>query len=138
MIYVVCGLIGAGKSSYCSRNFQTISDTDEKLSQKSLKMDQIRTTKRLYEAGEDVAHITCYPIPEELEFFGTVPPEEISWIWIDTSEAQAKKNILQRARARDLQNVKETFARNHELMAMFYRSDLPFKMVQVFDDGERW
>jgi hypothetical protein len=73
-----------------------------------------------------------------MEFFGTVPQEEISWIWIDTSEAQAKKNILQRARARDLQNVKETFARNHELMGMFYRSDMPFQMVQVFDDGEKW
>ena len=138
MIYVVCGLIGAGKSSYSSQHFQTISDTDEKESRKELKNDQILYTKRIYESGGDVAHITCYPTPEELAFFGTVPQEKISWIWIDTSEAQARKNILHRNRPRDLQNLSETLAKNHELAMRYWSSEIPFETVTVFDDGERW
>ena len=85
-----------------------------------------------------MAHITCYPTPEELAFFETVPPDKISWIWIDTSEVQARKNILQRSRARDMQNLPETLAKNHELTRMFYHSSIPFRLVTVFDDGERW
>ena len=138
MIYVVCGLIGAGKSTYSSQRFQIISDTDEKVSRKELKTEQILNTKRIHEAGRDVAHITCYPTPEELAFFGTVPPEKISWIWIDTSEAQARKNILQRNRPRDVMNLPETLAKNHELAMRFWQSDIPFQTVTVFDDGERW
>jgi len=138
MIYVVCGLIGAGKSTYSSQHFQMVSDTDEKVSRKELKTEQILNTKRIHDAGRDVAHITCYPTKEELAFFDTVPPEKISWIWIDTSEAQARKNILQRNRARDVKNLPETLAKNHELAMRFWQSDIPFKVVTVFDDGERW
>ena len=138
MIYVVCGLIGAGKSTYSNRNFPFVSDTDEKRSHKRLKDTQIQYTKELYESGKDVAHVTCYPTPEELAFFEALPPDAVSWIWIDTSELQARKNILQRARAQDVQNLPETLAKNHELLRMFYRSSIPFRLVQVFDDGERW
>jgi hypothetical protein len=45
---------------------------------------------------------------------------------------------MERGRARDLANLRETLARNHELMGKFYSSDIPFKLVEVFDDGERW
>lgn len=135
MIYVVCGLIAAGKSAYCRRNFEeTFDSDDEQLS----KQDQLRSTLDRHAAGKDIAHITCYPTSEELEAFKALPPKEISWIWIDTSEAQAKKNIMERGRARDLANLKETLARNHELLGKFYSSDIPFKLVEVFDDGERW
>jgi hypothetical protein len=134
MIYVVCGLIAAGKSSYCMRNCAEFFDSDEQLS----KQEQLRNTLNRHAAGKDVAHITCYPTSEELEAFRTLPPEEVSWIWIDTSEAQAKKNIMERGRARDLANLRETLTRNHELMGKFYSSDIPFKLVEVFDDGERW
>lgn len=138
MIYVVCGLIGAGKSSYSSQNFQIVSDAEEKISKKTPKTDQILDTKRIYESGGDVAHVTCYPTPEEMEFFRTVPPEEISFLWIDTDEAQARRNILQRNRARDMRNLSETLAKNHDLMHKFYQSSIPFKLVTLFDDGEKW
>ena len=138
MIYVVCGLIAAGKSSYCRRNFAVVYDTDELRSNRNLKQKQLRNTMFQHAIGKDVAHITCYPTSEELGAFGALPPEEVSWIWIDTSEAQAKKNIMERGRARDLANLRETLARNHELMGKFYSSDIPFKLVEVFDDGERW
>lgn len=134
MIYVVCGLIAAGKSSYCRRNFTEFFDSDEQLS----KQEQLRSTLNRHAVGKDVGHITCYPTSEELEAFRALPPEEVSWIWIDTSEAQAKKNIMERGRARDLANLRETLARNHDLIGKFYSSDIPFKLVEVFDDGERW
>ena len=53
MIYFVCGLIGAGKTTWAKRHFQTLTDADEELS----KTEQIRKTLKLSEHG-DVAHIT--------------------------------------------------------------------------------
>ena len=66
-VIFVCGLIGAGKTTWAKKQSRLVTDFDD-LPDGSTKRDQIRLTKRLLKKG-DVFHITCYPKPEELRAF---------------------------------------------------------------------
>ena len=62
MITIICGLIGAGKSTFAAENFKNFTDADLEESKDS----QIKKTLELYRKGIDVAHITCFPKNESI------------------------------------------------------------------------
>lgn len=134
MIYIICGLIGAGKTTYAREHFDHVTDYDEIGS----KEKQIEETRRLYEEGEDVAHITCYPTPEEQDFLRTVPAEDVAYLWIATTPAQARKNILKRNRPRDMADIERVIRKNEQISYTAGRSRLPFEDIDIFGSGERW
>jgi len=132
-ITIICGLIGAGKSTWAARHFETFTDLDAVPGWQ--KADQIRKTLDLVESGHDVAHITCYPTQDEEVAFRDMP---VVYVWVDTPPAVCKKNILKRGRLRDIQNLASVEAANDRLYDRLISSRLPFRRVSVFESNERW
>lgn len=135
MIYVICGLIGSGKTTYAKSNFQRFTDLDEI----SSKQAQLKLTHQLHTSGETVAHITCFPTSEELAYFNSLPTEQVKYIWIATSEIQCRKNILHRKCKRDIESLQQTMSKNRELASKIKHTTIPFELVDVFHiESERW
>ena len=134
MIYVICGLIGAGKTTYARGNFEVYTDSDEIKS----KTDQLKLTRFFHGMGKDVAHITTYPREEEMEYFKALPAGAVKYIWINTSERQCRKNILKRGRYCNMSHLEEAFQCNSEIVKMVQKSEIPFEFIDVFPTDERW
>ena len=118
-VIFLCGLIGAGKTTYAINNFEIFTDLDY-LPQYSKKVDQINWTKRLLNNYDEVCHITCYPKPEEIESFKDYKKR---YLLINPNLEQAKSNILIRSRDRDMRNLKGVFDANDEYLKK-YQNDL--------------
>ena len=101
MITIICGLIGAGKSTFAAENFKNFTDADLEESKDS----QIKKTLELYRKGIDVAHITCFPtLKEECMFKGL----KKKYIWINTPPDICKANIKKRGRRISEKKVKDS------------------------------
>lgn len=125
-IIFVCGLIGAGKTTWAKKQGKNVTDLDD-FPEGSTKSDQIRLTKRLLKKGS-VFHITCFPTSTELTAFDSTPKE---FVLINTSPRQAKKNILIRGRIRDMKNLGSVFLANKEYWKKIETSEIPFRKVKV-------
>lgn len=136
MIVFVCGLIGAGKTTYCRNYFEYYTDLDEIASHR--KEDQIALTLKLHNEGKTVAHITCMPSPTERT---ALMPEK--YIWIDTSLGQSMFNIYKRERPGEIERIHELMQANRRLLWKkkafpFYWTivKFPFKEIKK-DDGNK-
>lgn len=129
MIVVVCGLIGAGKSTYARSHFEHVTECEGT----TTKTEQIWQTLALDDAGETVAHVTCYPTSEESAAFAR---RDVQYLWISTDPAQAMANIYNRGRARDLADLEYIAAKNRELFTKLAASG--FHEQEVFTTSERW
>ena len=130
---MICGLIGAGKSTFASEKYKNVTECEE-----GTKEDQIAATIKLYESGADVAHVTTYPSAEELVMAADVSLSDIQWIWIDTAPDQCRKNIIERNRPRDMSDLGFVLEKNRQLWKRFTESQLPFKHITIFKTDERW
>ena len=133
MIFMICGLIGAGKSSYANEHYKNATECEA-----GTKEQQIAATLRFYRSGADVAHVTTYPSAEELVMAADVSLSDIQWIWIDTAPDQCRKNIIERNRPRDMQDLGLVIEKNKSLWKRFAESQLPFKHITLFKTDERW
>lgn len=131
MIHIVCGMIGAGKTTYCKNMKCTYTDFDEMTS----KQEQIDKTIALVNKGIEVWHITTYPSGKERLAFEKYEKE---YIWINTTFSQCKQNILKRKRERDLSDLSETLTSNRNIRGMYQNSVLQFKIINVFETEEKW
>ena len=129
MIVVVCGLIGAGKSTYARAHFEHITDCEGA----TKKWDQICQTLAWDDMGETVAPVTCYPTSEESAAFAH---RNVQYLWINTNPAQAMANIYNRGRERDLADLQYIAAKNRELFTKLAVSG--FHEQEVFETSERW
>ena len=127
-IIFVCGLIGAGKTTYAINQNMPLTDLDF-MPKYSRKIDQINLSKRMLKTHNEIIHITCFPTEEELNQFKDY---ERSFIWIDTSFEQAKTNILIRNRERDLQNIGSVLQANKKYSQMFINSTIRFDIIKLF------
>ena len=132
MITIICGLIGSGKSTYAAEHFDFVTESENGLT----KPMQVAMTERYNEQEHDVAHVTCYPTIEELKMICDYPDTKL--IWIDTSPAQCHKNVIERGRKRDVEDMNYVDRENKELYTKLVSSQFRFKKVHLFDDGERW
>lgn len=131
MVICVCGMIGAGKSTFCKGLEGIVSDRDNLEN----KEKQIEFTLKNSEKSENIYHITCYPTAEEREIFKELDAE---YIWINTTIRQCEKNIVERGRTRDIEDLKKTLQKNQEILSKYMHSDIKFKVIDVFETGERW
>lgn len=128
MITVICGLIGAGKSTYARAHYEYVTEC-EAIS----KERQILDTLKLDDAGKTVAHVTCYPTQEERDSFKN---RNVHYVWINTDPAQAMLNICERGRERDLEDLPRLDAKNQELFTKLAQAG--FEEIEVFKTTERW
>lgn len=128
MIFVICGMIGAGKSTYAKEKFAFSTECED-----GDKTAQIKATLELNIEVDSVAHVTTYPTSEELETF-----PDATYIWINTDYQKCYENILKRHRKRDIDNLNETLEANRVIRDKYYSSDIRFLVEDVFDSGERW
>ena len=131
MIVFVCGLIGAGKTTYASDQDGLVSDFDNFGS----KDKQIEFTINHHLLGKKVFHITCYPTSEELELINKL---HCRCLWINTELGQAMHNIVKRNRERDLQNLDATKKENIEIQRKYMNSTMKFEIINLFETDERW
>ena len=134
MIYVICGLIGADKTTYARNNFKIYTDSDEIKS----KQIQLEMTRKLHESGKTVAHISHYPLKEEQNYFDALSSNQVKYIWINTTEKQCRRNIIHRNRLCNMMYLEDVFKRNAEIVKMVQKSAIPFEFVDVFPTDERW
>ena len=131
MIICVCGMIGAGKTTYCYQQSDIVSDFDE-IGDKDL---QIKVSMKYEEKYGTVYHTTCYPTEKEREAFRS---KEVKYIWINTTFEKCRENILKRNRKRDTNNLEETMEKNREIRGKYINSNISFQIIDVFDSSERW
>lgn len=131
MIVCVCGMIGAGKTTWCKEQAGVVSDFDD-IGDKRI---QLQFTLKKHEAGEKVYHITCFPTREEREAFDK---ENVKYVWINTSFVQCRKNIFSRNRSRDIENIESVLNANENIMEKYFYSDLKFEVADVFESEEKW
>ena len=131
MVFCVCGLIGAGKTTFAKQQAGIISDYDEIGS----KEEQLKFTLKNAKNGENVYHTTCFPTEKELEAFKNIQTE---YIWINTTKRKALENIRNRERKRDIENIKQANEKNSEIIQKYLASSINFVVIDVFESGERW
>ena len=125
MIHVICGLIGAGKSTYAKSHYEYVTEFEDTRS----KDKQIAETIRLHKEGKTVAHITCYPTRmEQISFYQYEP----KMIWIDTDYMQAMTNILNRGRQRDIAEYSRIERDNLDLFNKRGHGPFNWEFVNVF------
>ena len=115
MIYVICGAIGAGKSTYARENFKQVTERED-----TSKHRQIMETIELSRHG-DVAHVTTLPTPEEIKYL-----RGATFIWMDTPPEQCMENVRRRGRPRDLANLPRVEEANRRILRGYRMSKLPF------------
>ena len=81
---VICGLIGAGKSTYAARNYETIYECENCC--KEIQIEKARNN-----GNKKAAYVTCYPTSSEMDFFRTL--KDVHFIWINTTEERAEKTF---------------------------------------------
>ena len=134
MIYIICGMIGAGKSKYAEKIGCPIVENayaDQGISKK----EQIEQTLDLYDAGSDVCHITCYPTEQEQSAFHGL---DIQYIWINTTKRFCLQNIRKRCCKKDIININYVKEKNEELEARYENSFIHFKVIDLYETGEKW
>ena len=130
MIFVICGLIGAGKTTFAKANFGKVLDADEMESKDA----QFEEMQRLYAEGKDFAYITCLPTWRERQFLNA-RRQNVTFIWLDTDEETAHQRILERNRERDILNMWQVLRKNKELLVQKRRLHIDFVTV---NSGDKW
>ncbi len=124
MIVLICGLIGAGKSTYAAQHYDHVTEFETYM----CKDEQIKETLKLHEEGKTVAHITCFPTRAEQIAFYRYSPE---MIWINTGMEQEMKNVIRRGRDRDMCRLREIEKTNCRYLKQIHHSPFHLKMVNV-------
>lgn len=127
-VVFLCGLIGAGKTTYAQKHFKAFTDLDY-MPVYSRKADQIRLSKKLLETNDEVCHITCYPTEEEARAFRGYKKR---FVLIDTGLKQAKTNIIIRNRQRDMMNLNNVLKSNVDFINKYRNSKVKWEVVKVF------
>lgn len=128
MITIICGLIGSGKSTYAAAHFETVIECED--GYKDFQLERAKMQR------DNFAYVTCYPTVAELLYFGS--RKDVRWVWINTTEEQAKKNIYKRKRKRDFANIENVLIKNRKLAVKGAHTNIHFEYIDLFDAGEKW
>lgn len=125
-LYVVCGLIGSGKTTYAKSLQGELVDYDYIGS----KIKQVKRALELINQGKDVAYVTCLPTRYELvHLLRVLEKDLITYIWINTPEEICHDNIISRGRQRDIDNLEKVLSTNQNLLARKEMSSVPWEYV---------
>ena len=133
MLHVVCGMIGAGKTTFCYRQeCDVIFDLDW-IDNKS---KYVQLESLMKNRDKEVYYTTCYPTDLELKTFDLI--DNVEFLWINTDISQCSTNILKRNRNDDSLFYKEKIKTNILIQEQYLESDINFKIIDVFLSDERW
>lgn len=144
MINVVCGLSGAGKTTYVlnhKKSNEVIIDMDY-LQDSLLKYDnsalikdlQIQIAQFFISRNIDIWYITCFPNFDEFELF----KNRSNFIWINTNLKKSLENIYKRNRKGDIEDIENIKKYNLNVLQRYRVSNIYFKVVDIFETDERW
>lgn len=146
MVKIVCGLIGAGKTTYAINNKKTndvLLDWD--LIAEALKTDNKIWIKTIQDKllqffdskGYDIWYITTGLNSNELELLEKI--KDIEYIWINTNKKQCIENIKKRNRNDEIEYI-EQLRKENEIIYNNYcnNSKIKYNVINVFDTNERW
>ena len=146
MVKVICGLIGSGKTTYALNNKEEndiLLDWDlltEALHTENpifVKEVQDMLLKFFYKKGFNIWYITTRLGSNELELLEQM--EDVEYIWINTTKQQCIKNIKRRNRNDEIEHIEQLKKNNDNIYNNYYKNfRIKYKIVSVFDDGERW
>ena len=135
---------GSGKTTYVLKNKKAediILDLDylkkcfnNQIKVSILKELQIKLISYFLSKNIDVWYITCFPSKEELASF----PSDCEYLWINTNYEKCSQNI----RKRDVKSGKtaqdQLIDFNRKVLEKYKVSNIDFKILDIFDSGERW
>ena len=49
-----------------------------------------------------------------------------------------RQNIIKRNRDRDVNNFPKTLIKNREILSKYLKSNIMFKIIDIFETNERW
>lgn len=129
-VVFLCGLIGAGKTTYAINNFKVFTDLDLMRDKQFgvKKIDQIKLTKELLKDNDEVCHITCFPSKSEIDSFREYV---IKYLWVDTNPLEAQRNVISRNRKRDMSRLDEIFKANKDYAWKKKTSNIVFKEIKT-------
>lgn len=146
MIKVICGMIGSGKTTYALQNKRA----DDILLDWDTLVEAFHTDNPLWVKGaqdilleyfskknHDIWYITTKLDSNELELLNKI--KDVEYIWINTTKEQCIKNIIVRNRENEREGIKGLIRANERIYNDYYiNKDINYKVVEIFDSGERW
>ena len=146
MVKVICGLIGAGKTTYAIKNkkdndilldWDLIAEalkTDNKI---WIKTVQDKLLQFFYNKGYDIWYITTILGSNELELLKQM--KDVEYIWINTSKQQCIENVKKRNRNDEVKYIEQLKKRNETIYNNYYiNSKIKYKVLDIFENNERW
>ncbi|MBQ9659178.1 MAG: hypothetical protein IJV31_10545 [Clostridia bacterium] len=145
MVKIICGMIGSGKTTYALNNKKR----DDILLDWDLLVDALKTDNPVWikevqdlllkffsQKGFDVWYITTKLGSNELELLEQI--KDVEYIWINTDKNQCIENIRTRNRNDEAKHIEQLRRSNERIYNDYYTSKIKYKIVNVFDNNERW
>ena len=146
MVKVICGMIGSGKTTYALQNKKS----DDILLDWDTLVEAFHTDNPVWIKGaqdilleyfskknHDIWYITTGLGSNELELLNQI--KDVEYIWINTTKEQCIKNIIVRNRGNETEKIKALIRANKRIYNDYYvNKDINYRIVEVFDSGERW
>ena len=145
MVKVICGLIGSGKTTYALNNKKE----NDILLDWDLLVDALKTDNPIWvkevqdlllkffsKKGFDIWYITTKLGSNELELLEKI--KDVEYIWINTEKNQCIENIKTRNRNDEVKHIEQLRKNNERIYNEYYTSKIKYKIVNVFDNNERW
>lgn len=145
MVKVICGLIGSGKTTYALNNKKEndiLLDWD--LLAEAFKLDNPFCIKEVQDLlltyfakkGFNIWYITTKLGSNELELLEQI--KDVEYIWINTDKNQCIENIKTRNRNDEVKQIEQLRKNNERIYNDYYTSKIKYKIINVFDNNERW
>lgn len=145
MVKVICGLMGSGKTTY-ALNSKKENDIllDWDLLVDALKTDNPVWVKEVQDMllkffsrkGYDIWYITTKLGSNEIEILEQI--KDVEYIWVNTDRKQCIENIKKRNRNKEAEHIQPLIKINERIYNDYYKSKIKYKVINVFDNNERW
>lgn len=103
-----------------------------------IKKAQELLLKFFYEKEANIWYTTTFLKQKEYEILKEI--RNVEYIWINTTKKQCTENIQRRKRKEEIRNIKRLENINGEIYKEYFinKYNIAFKIIEVFENGERW
>ena len=145
MVKVICGLIGSGKTTYALNNkkendilldWDLLAEAFKSDNPFCIKEVQDLLLKYFVKKGFDIWYVTTKLGSNELELLEQI--NDVEYIWINTNKNQCIENIKARNRNDEVKHIEQLRKNNERIYKDYYTSKIKYKIINVFDNNERW
>lgn len=145
MVKVICGLIGSGKTTYALNNkkendilldWDLLVEAFKSDNPFGIKEVQDLLLKYFAKKGFDIWYVTTKLGSNELELLEQI--NDVEYLWINTNKNQCIENIKARNRNDEVKHIEQLRKNNERIYNDYYTSKIKYKIINVFDNNERW